>query len=138
MENGLTFADLEPESDEQFVTLRRSLGVSTFGLNQIRLQPRQRLRIHRHSRQEEVYLVLEGTLTLVVEGDEHVLERGRLVRVAPNLRRQLVNAGNAPVLVIALGGAEEHVGRDGEAFLTWEDTEPGPPQSIPLPEDLPG
>ena len=42
MENGLTFAELEPDSDERFVTLRRSLGVSTFGLNQIRLQPRQR------------------------------------------------------------------------------------------------
>jgi quercetin dioxygenase-like cupin family protein len=138
METGLTFADLEPESDERFVTLRRSLGVSTFGLNQIRLQPRQRLRIHRHARQEEVYLVLEGTLTLVVEGKEHVLERGRLVRVAPDLRRQLVNASNAPVLLIALGGAEEHTGRDGEAFVDWGDTEAAPPQSVPLPEDLPG
>jgi quercetin dioxygenase-like cupin family protein len=138
METGLSFADLEPESDERFVTLRRSLGVSTFGLNQIRLQPRQRGRIHRHARQEEVYLVLDGTLTLIVEGEEHVLERGRLVRVAPNLRRQLVNASNAPVLLIALGGAEEHAGRDGEAFLSWEETEPGPPQSIPMPPDLPG
>ena len=82
--------------------------------------------------------MLEGTLTLIVEGQEHVLERGRLVRVAPTLRRQLVNASDAPVLLIALGGAEEHAGRDGEAFLTWEDSEPGPPQSIPMPEDLPG
>jgi quercetin dioxygenase-like cupin family protein len=138
METGLSFADLDPESQERFVTLRRDLGVSTFGLNQIRLLPRQRGRIHRHARQEEVYLVLEGTLTLIVEGEEHVLQRGRLVRVAPDLRRQLVNAGNEPVLLIALGGAEEHVGRDGEAFSSWEDAEPAPPQQVPMPPDLPG
>ena len=28
------------------------------------------------------------------------------------------------VLLLALGGAVEHVGRDGEAFASWEDTEP--------------
>src|SRR3954454_22297276 len=130
MQTGLSFAALDPDSPERFHALRRELGVTTFGLNQIRLQPRQRGRIHRHTRQEEVYLVLDGTLTLIVEGDEHVLERGRLVRVAPSLRRQLVNKGDAPVLLIALGGAEEHVGRDGEAFIDWEDTEAAPPQSV--------
>ena len=44
--------------------------MSAFGLNLLRFQPGQRGRIHRHERQEEVYLVLEGTLTLDVEGYE--------------------------------------------------------------------
>jgi mannose-6-phosphate isomerase-like protein (cupin superfamily) len=106
-------------------------------MNLIVLQPRQRGRIHRHEHQEEVYLVLAGTLTLLVEGEETTLERGELVRVAPDLRRQLVNRGPERLAVLALGGANEHVGRDGLAFASWEDSEGAPPQEVPLPEDLP-
>lgn len=137
MEDGTTRARLEPESPERFVALRRELGVSTFGINQIVLQPGQRGRIHRHERQEEVYLVLEGELTLVVEGEETALARGELIRVAPALRRQLVNRGPQPVVLLALGGDGEHRGRDGEAFASWEDESGSSPQDVPLPPDLP-
>jgi quercetin dioxygenase-like cupin family protein len=137
MEEGITTARLDPDVGERFLPLRRQLGVSTFGMNQIVLEPRQRGRIHRHRQQEEVYLVLEGTLTLLVEGDEHVFERSELVRVAPDVRRQLVNRGSERLVLLALGGATEHVGRDGEAWTDWDADGPSPPQEIPLPEDLP-
>jgi mannose-6-phosphate isomerase-like protein (cupin superfamily) len=138
VESGIARTRLEPEADERFVPLRRRLGVSSFGLNQIVLAPRERGRIHRHARQEEVYLVLEGTLTLLVESEESVLERGELVRVAPDLRRQLVNRGPERLVLLALGGDGEHVGRDGEAFASWEDERGAPPQEVPMPPDLPG
>ena len=109
-----------------------------FGLNLIRLQPRQRGRIHRHERQEEVYLVLEGTLTLEVEGEAHELPRGSIARVAPAVRRRLVNAAREPLAVLAIGGAKPHEGRDGEAFAAWEDQTGAPPQEVPLPPDLEG
>jgi hypothetical protein len=64
------------------------------------------------------------------------LAAGELVRVAPPLRRQLVNRGPGPLVVLALGGAGEHSGRDGEAFASWEDERGAPPQEIPLPADL--
>ena len=137
MEEGVSRAALDPEAGERFVSVRRQLGVTSFGINQIVLEPRQRGRIHRHQRQEEVYLVLEGTLTLVVEGDAQVVERGELVRVAPEVRRQLVNRGPERLVMVALGGDGEHVGRDGEAFTDWGDTRGAPPQEIPLPDDLP-
>ena len=73
--------------------LRRQLGVTSFGMNQIVLQPGQRGRIHRHERQEEVYLVLEGRLTLVIESEPTELAEQELIRVAPGLRRQLINYG---------------------------------------------
>jgi mannose-6-phosphate isomerase-like protein (cupin superfamily) len=113
--------------------------VTSFGLNEIVLEPRQRGRIHRHERQEEVYLVLEGTLTLVVEGEEQTLERGELIRVGPETRRQLVNRGSERVIALAIGGAGEHQGRDGLAFAGWEtsDADAAPPQDVPLPDDLP-
>jgi quercetin dioxygenase-like cupin family protein len=138
MEEGITRARLHPDAGERFVPLRRQLGVTTFGINQIVLEPRQRMRIHRHARQEEVYLVLEGTLTLYVEREEQVVERGELMRVAPDVRRQLVNKGPERVVVIALGGATEHQGRDGEAWVDWDSPESAPPPEVPLPDDLPG
>jgi uncharacterized cupin superfamily protein len=137
VEQGIGRARLDLAAAERFVSLRRQLGVTSFGINQLVLEPRQRSRIHRHAQQEEVYLVLDGTLTLLVEREEHVLARGELVRVAPDLRRQLVNRGPDRVVLLALGGAGEHVGRDGEAFTSWEDERGAPPQEVPMPEDLP-
>jgi quercetin dioxygenase-like cupin family protein len=137
MESGIARSRLDLATGERFVTLRRQLGVTSFGMNQLVLEPRQRGRIHRHAHQEEVYLVLEGTLTLLVEREEHVLERGELVRVAPDLRRQLVNRGPDRVVLVALGGAGEHVGRDAEAFTSWDDERGASPQEVPLPDDLP-
>jgi mannose-6-phosphate isomerase-like protein (cupin superfamily) len=137
MEEGIARTRLQPDAGERFVSLRRALGVSSFGMNQMVLEARQRGRIHRHGQQEEVYLVLDGTLTLLVEGEEHVLERGELVRVGPSVRRQLVNRGPERLVLLALGGANEHVGRDGEAWAAWDSPTSGPPQEIPLPDDLP-
>jgi quercetin dioxygenase-like cupin family protein len=134
MDEGIARTALDPEAGERFVSLRRQLGVTSFGINQIVLEPRQRGRIHRHGQQEEVYLVLEGTLTLLVEGEEQVLEPGELVRVAPQVRRQLVNRGPERLVLLALGAAGEHTGRDGEA---WDSPHSAPPQEVPLPEDLP-
>jgi quercetin dioxygenase-like cupin family protein len=136
MEDGTTRTRLNPEVGERFLPLRRQLGVSSFGMNQIVLEPGQRGRIHRHARQEEVYLVLEGTLTLVIEDDPTDLGQGELIRVAPGIRRQLVNLGPARVVLVALGGAGEHQGRDGEAFTAWSDESPVSPQELPMPPDL--
>ena len=137
MESGIGLARLDPATTERFVSLRRALGVSTFGMNQIRLAPGERGRIHRHEHQEEVYLVLRGTLTVEVEREEHDLAEGELLRVGPDLRRRVLNRGPEVCLVLALGGAGDHNGRDGLAYADWDDTEPRPPQEIPLPDDLP-
>ena len=138
METGVSFAKLDPDHDERFLSLRRELGVTSFGINQILLRPGQRGRIHSHSTQEEVYLVLAGTLTLWVEGEPRELTQGELARVGPDTKRQIANRSpGEDVLILALGGHGEHVGRDGEAFETWDDAEPRPPQEVPLPEDLP-
>src|SRR3954447_11209365 len=134
----ITFATLHRDVEERFQLLRRELGVSSFGINLIVLAPRQRGRVHAHERQEEGYLVLEGELTLVVDGAEHVLGPDRVVRVGPAARRQLVNRGPERVVLLALGGAGEHAGRDGEAWESWEDgARSGTPSDLPLPDDLP-
>jgi mannose-6-phosphate isomerase-like protein (cupin superfamily) len=129
---------IDLSTPERFVSLRRALGVTALGLNQITLQPGQRGRIHRHERQDEVYLVLDGRLMLIVEADEEIeLGAGMLAHVPADVRRQLVNPFSAPCTLVAIGAAGEHEGRDGQAFADWSETEGRPPQEVPLPEDLP-
>ena len=134
----LTFTTLELSAGDRFQRLRAELGVEGFGLNLLRLEPGQRGRIHRHARQEEVYVVLEGELTLIVEGDEHAVPRHTAARVPAATRRQLVNRGSEPLRLLAIGGAGEHEGRDGIAYASWDEpVDAGrAPQDVPLPDDL--
>jgi len=137
MEKGVSYARLDMTGTERFVRLRDQLGVTSFGMNLILMHAGARGRIHRHGKQEEVYVVLEGTLSLAIEGIERDLHQGELARVAPEVRRQLINRGPARLAILALGGAGEHVGRDGIAFVSWDATQGAPPQETPQPDDLP-
>ena len=70
----------------KWVLVRRSLGVHSFGINAVELQPGDSIPEHdeRERAHEELFLVLEGTPTLVADGTEHALRPG-LVR-APRAR----------------------------------------------------
>jgi uncharacterized cupin superfamily protein len=136
-EPDITFTTMQPGSGERFQPLRRELGVSSFGMNLITLAPRERGRIHAHEHQEEVYVVLEGELTLVVDGVDHAVPKGTVVRVGPAQRRQIVNRGRVATVLLALGGAGEHAGRDARAWTAWDGPGEGrSPQDVPLPADL--
>lgn len=139
MPDGVASVRLDQPPEDRFARLRAPLGVRSFGINVLTFEPGQRSRIHRHRHQEEVYVVLEGTLTLLVEREPLAHVAGDAVSVAPEVRRQLVNRGPGVLRVLALGGnvAHEHEPRDAEAFNAWDETEPGTPQTVPLPDDLP-
>jgi mannose-6-phosphate isomerase-like protein (cupin superfamily) len=133
----VSFAAID-RGTEMFQGLRRALDLETFGINLMVLQPGKRLRVHTHERQDEVYLVLEGTLTLLVEGEPHELGVDQLARVGPGTRRQLTNPSPEKVVILALGAAGKHEGRDAVAWSDWDEDGPGrEPRDVPLPEDLP-
>jgi mannose-6-phosphate isomerase-like protein (cupin superfamily) len=134
----VSFAKLDRAGDERFQSLRRPLEGRSLGINVLTLQPGQRGRVHAHAGQEEYYLVLEGRLTLAVEGVEHELGVDDIARVGPTTRRQLVNRSPARVVLLALGAAGEHEPRDASAWHSWEEEGEGhPPQEVPFPADLP-
>ena len=137
MEDGVGYAKLDLEHGEMFLSLRRALGVTSIGMNQLLFAPGERGRIHRHRNQEEVYLVLEGVLSLAVEGEERDLVQGELARVPPAVRRQLINRGPGRLAVLALGGIGEHAGRDAAAFTDWDDADPKGPADVLFPDRLP-
>lgn len=137
-DENVQLASLHPDEENFFQTLRRELGVTSFGINLLTLAPGRRLRVHLHEHQEEVYLVVEGELTLIVDGDPHVLGVGDLARVAPRARRQLTNPSSSRTVVLALGGAGRHESRDARAWTSWDEEGEGrSPQEVPLPDDLP-
>ena len=122
---------------EIFEPIRRHLGATSLGVNRLELQPRQRMRVHLHERQEELYFVLSGTLTLIVEEVEHEIPAGTLARVGPSVRRQVANRGEEPVVVLAFGAAGEHESRDALAWGSWDEDGPGrSPREVPLPPDF--
>jgi uncharacterized cupin superfamily protein len=139
MPEGVSTARLDQAPEQRFARLRAPLGVGSFGINVLTFEPGERNRIHRHKLQEEVYVVLDGTLTLIVEGEPLTYGVGDVVRVAPEVRRQLVNRGPDALRLLALGGitGHAHEPRDAEAFNAWDETEPGTPQTVPVPDNLP-
>lgn len=130
-------AAIDPATSELFRPLRRELGVESLGINQITLQPGQRMRVHRHERQDEIYVVIAGTLTLIVEGEEHALGAGTLARVGPATRRQIGNRGDEPAVLLCIGAAGGHVSRDARAWGSWDEEGEGrDPREVPLPPDF--
>ena len=114
--------------------LADELGIPSFGLRELTLQPGMRNRIDRHREQQKAFLVLRGRLTIVLDDGELELGEGEIAAVAPTVRRQLANRGDEPCIAVAIGAAGTHEVHDGEAFLTWDDHEPKRPSDVPFPE----
>jgi hypothetical protein len=86
---------------------RKQLDLQGVAIGLIKLPPNQGYTFtHRHRRQEEVYLVIEGNGVLFVDGELLDLIRGDAVRVAPQARRAL-KAGDLGLLVCCAGGVAE-------------------------------
>ncbi len=90
----------------RFRPARQALGVTSWGMNVIELDPHcSGYPEHDHESEghEEVYLVLRGSLALRAGGAERVLSQGDFVHVAPQTRRKFVTRNEGATL-LALGG----------------------------------
>lgn len=89
----------------RFRPARQAMGVSAWGMNVLDLDagcegyPQHD---HAHDGQEEVYVVLDGSVVIVAEGAEHVLRRGDMARVPPDVERTLMTR-EEPATILAIG-----------------------------------
>ena len=100
----------------RFRGVRRELGVLAWGMNILELDPHcTTYPEHDHSKdgQEEVYVIMEGSVVMKVGDDETTLSEGDLVRVGPNVKRTFITHDQG-VTFLAIGGTP------GKAY------EPGP------------
>jgi quercetin dioxygenase-like cupin family protein len=98
--------DFEPTYHGGMLRARAGLGVTSFGMQILRLPPNtDRYPEHDHSAsgQEEVFTVLDGAVTLRAGDEEYRLEPGAFARVGPNESRKLLT-GDEGATVLALGG----------------------------------
>lgn len=87
--------------------IARELGARAIKLNRFDNEPGQAGKDHdeRETGQEEIYIPVEGSGVLRVDGEEVPLEPGRYVLVSPESRRQVV-AGPAGLAYVVVGARE--------------------------------
>jgi quercetin dioxygenase-like cupin family protein len=92
------------ERTGNWLLVRRSLGVDSFGMNLVEIAPGERIPEHDETGrdQEEVFLVLEGSPSLVVDGREIETPAGTFARLDPHLSRTVVNHGDEPAAVLII------------------------------------
>jgi uncharacterized cupin superfamily protein len=118
--------EFEPTFRGGMLKARAGLGITSFGMQILRFPPNaDRYPEHDHvaSGQEEVFVVLEGAVTLRAGDEEHHLEPGVFARVGPTETRKLFT-GDQPAVVLALGGVP------GEVYKSPQYTAEGEPDPL--------
>jgi quercetin dioxygenase-like cupin family protein len=90
------------ERSGNWLLARRGLGVESFGLNVVEIPAGESIPEHDEvdRDQEEVFVILTGSATLLIEGEEHPAAAGTFARVDPPLRRSVRNDGDEPASVL--------------------------------------
>jgi mannose-6-phosphate isomerase-like protein (cupin superfamily) len=89
-----------------FVKARAELGVTSFGMQVIRMPPSYDdypEHDHAEDRQEEVYLALQGSGWIDVEGERVELGKDTFVRIGPGSKRR-VHSGPEGLQMLVIGG----------------------------------
>ena len=85
--------------------VRRTLGCGAFGINLVQIPPGEQIPEHDETGrdQEEVFFVVSGTPTLVIDGNDHPAPSGTFARLDPALRRTVRNDAAEPcdVLIVS-------------------------------------
>jgi mannose-6-phosphate isomerase-like protein (cupin superfamily) len=104
--------------------VRGELGITSFGIQQVTMPPNYDgypMHSHAHDGQEELYVALEGSATLEIEGgDTFELDGDMVVRVGPGERRK-ITPGPQGIRMLVIGGMP------GSAFSVTDFTEVGAP-----------
>jgi uncharacterized cupin superfamily protein len=92
----------ELERTGSWALARRSLGLTAFGMNVVDIEPGASIPEHDEvpRDQEEVFVVLSGSPSLVVDGEEHPAPAGTFARLSPEPVRTVVNRGDEPASVL--------------------------------------
>ena len=96
-----------------FRKIRAALGVTAFGINALVLPPGHDGFLHYHDVQDELYFVHRGRVSVEVDGETVELGEGGLLHVSSTTPRKVSNPFAEEAVVLALGGKDGYVERDG-------------------------
>ena len=94
--------DCETAGDWRLV--RRTLELQAFGINVVDIAPGEQIPEHDETGrdQEEVFYVINGNPTLVIDGEDHPARAGTFARLDPEHRRTVRNDGEEPASVLII------------------------------------
>jgi quercetin dioxygenase-like cupin family protein len=92
----------ECETAGNWRLVRRTLELRAFGINVVEIPPGERIPEHDETSrdQEEVFYVLGGAPTLVIDGEDHPMRAGTFARLDPEHSRTVRNDGEEPAGVL--------------------------------------
>jgi quercetin dioxygenase-like cupin family protein len=92
----------ECETVGNWQLVRRTLEVDSFGINVVEIPTGEQIPEHDEldRDQEELFYVLEGEPTLVVDGEDHPAPAGTFARLDPEHKRTVRNDGEEPAQVL--------------------------------------
>lgn len=120
------FDEMESIFGDTFRRARAELGVTSFGMQFMSLEPGGFYPNHDHEgdQQEEVYVAIDGGAEFDIEGEKIRLEPGAALRVGPGTMRQ-ITPDEGGFRMLALGGVP------GGVYTAPEFTELGGPEPTP-------
>ncbi len=87
--------------------LARPMGCKGVGFSFVRYRPGEGAAfVHRHRVQEEVFITLKGTGTIILDGRRIPMPEGTILRVSPQAYRALGNDSNRDVVFLIMGGIQ--------------------------------
>ena len=102
--NGFTIVHMDDfeRPFPKWALARKALGLQAFGMNITELPPGETIPEHDEvdRDQEEVFVVLSGDATMVIDGAEHAAPAGTFVRLDPEPQRTIVNTGEDACVVL--------------------------------------
>jgi quercetin dioxygenase-like cupin family protein len=105
-----------------FRKIRKSLGVTAFGVNALVFPPQYEGPAHYPDHQDELYFVHRGTATFTIDDQDHEVAEGGLVHVESTTPRRVSNRTDEDLVVFIVGGKGGYVERDGQ-LVSAEDLE---------------
>jgi uncharacterized cupin superfamily protein len=93
------------ETAGNWTLVRRTLELQSFGVNLVDLAPGEQIPEHDETErdQEELFYIVSGSPTLVVDGEDHRTRAGTFARLDPEHPRTVRNDGeeSATVLIVS-------------------------------------
>jgi uncharacterized cupin superfamily protein len=90
------------EKNGHWELVRRTLGLKAFGVNIVEIAPGEQIPEHDESArdQEELFFILSGNPTIVIDGEDHEARAGTFARLDPQHSRTVRNDGELPAGVL--------------------------------------
>jgi uncharacterized cupin superfamily protein len=105
------------ETAGNWTLVRRTLDLQSFGVNLVDLAPGEQIPEHDETErdQEELFYIVGGSPTVVVDGEDHRARAGTFARLDPGHARTVRNDGEGPATVLIVSAPRS----SGYAPMEW-------------------